>query len=233
MAGWITHMRIADEVLKKLPDLDRTGFCMGSIAPDCNVENEDWTVFTPPREVTHWMTGENKLSADYEGFYARYLKDKALPNEERSFYWGYIAHLIADIAFYRFIHDEQLTSARWERICASPGLAEQAQDQPCSWENIKRIFGKKRVFAGIVAMENEYLHHHPETAYLTVLQTVKDFPDYLDYLPKGSMMRKIRVMGQAPEAYDGENDPLFFPREELDGYIERTCTAIAHYIGSK
>lgn len=58
MAGWITHMRIADEVMKRLPGLDRLCFCMGSIAPDCNVENEDWTAFTPPREVTHWMSGK-------------------------------------------------------------------------------------------------------------------------------------------------------------------------------
>lgn len=41
MAGWITHMRLADGVLKTLPELDKVGFCVGSIAPDCNVENED------------------------------------------------------------------------------------------------------------------------------------------------------------------------------------------------
>ena len=76
-------------------------------------------------------------------------------------------------------------------------------------------------------------HREQYVSVTAKLQTVKDFPDYLDYLPKGSMMRKIRVMGQAREAYEGENDPLFFPREELDGYIERTCTAIVHYIGSK
>ena len=63
MAGWITPMRIADEVLQQLPELDRLGFCMGSIAPDCNVENEDWTAFTPPREVTHWMSGNSKYKA--------------------------------------------------------------------------------------------------------------------------------------------------------------------------
>ncbi len=233
MAGWITHMRIADEVLKELPDLDRVGFCMGSIAPDCNVENEDWTVFTPPREVTHWMTGENKLSADYEGFYTRYLKGKAISNEERSFCWGYIAHLMTDISFYRFIHDEKGTAARWNRICAVSALREQALGQPQNWESMKRIFGKKRVFAGLGAMENEYLYSHPETAYRTVLQTVKDFPDYLDELPKGAILRKIGVMGTVPEKYTGEIEQVFFTRAEIDGYIDQTCKEIIRYINSK
>lgn len=40
--------------------MDRRGFCVGNIAPDCNVENEDWTEFTPSREVTHWMSAERK-----------------------------------------------------------------------------------------------------------------------------------------------------------------------------
>ena len=40
MATWITHLMIADGVLERIPNLDRHGFCVGNIAPDCNVENE-------------------------------------------------------------------------------------------------------------------------------------------------------------------------------------------------
>ena len=64
MATWVTHLMIADRVLEKVPALDRHFFCVGNIAPDCNVENEDWTVFTPSREVTHWMSAERKTAAD-------------------------------------------------------------------------------------------------------------------------------------------------------------------------
>lgn len=52
MATWVTHLMIADSVLKTLTDLDRRGFCVGNIAPDCNVENEDWTSFTPSRSYS-------------------------------------------------------------------------------------------------------------------------------------------------------------------------------------
>ena len=35
MATWITHLMIADGVLERIPSLDRHGFCVGNIAPDC------------------------------------------------------------------------------------------------------------------------------------------------------------------------------------------------------
>lgn len=49
MASWVTHLMIADMVMKQCSKLDRRGFCVGNIAPDCNVENKDWTSFTPSR----------------------------------------------------------------------------------------------------------------------------------------------------------------------------------------
>ena len=72
MATWVTHLMIADSVLQHIPSLDRRGFCVGNIAPDCNVENEDWTAFTPSREVTHWMQGErNRNWAGVNGLYEK------------------------------------------------------------------------------------------------------------------------------------------------------------------
>ena len=73
MATWVTHLIIADAVLKQFPGLERRGFCVGNIAPDCNVENADWTAFTPSRAVTHWMQGERKNAADCDVFYKEYI----------------------------------------------------------------------------------------------------------------------------------------------------------------
>lgn len=47
---------IADSVMKQYPEIDRHGFCVGNIAPDCNVANADMTSFNLSREVTHWMS---------------------------------------------------------------------------------------------------------------------------------------------------------------------------------
>ena len=89
MANWITHTFLAETLLMQGLPLDKRGFCIGNIAPDCNVENADWSVFTPPREVTHWMTGTSKLTSDYEGFYRKYIdKNQLQCAEEFSFFWG-------------------------------------------------------------------------------------------------------------------------------------------------
>ncbi len=64
MAEWVSHLIVADRVLERLPQLKRHEFCVGNIAPDCNIPNEDGTDFIPPRKVTHWITGERKTAAD-------------------------------------------------------------------------------------------------------------------------------------------------------------------------
>lgn len=88
MASWVTHLMIADRVLESIPRLCRREFCVGNIAPDCNVENEDWTQFTPPREVTHWMSAGRKKASDCERFYQEYIanrRDKLTTDKELSF----------------------------------------------------------------------------------------------------------------------------------------------------
>ncbi len=40
MATWVTHLIIVDRVLERIPNLCRHEFCVGNIAPDCNVEKE-------------------------------------------------------------------------------------------------------------------------------------------------------------------------------------------------
>ena len=77
MASWVTHLMVADGVLQRFPFLDRRGFCVGSIAPDCNVENADWTAFTPPREVTHWMQGDKKEASDCERFREKMITERS------------------------------------------------------------------------------------------------------------------------------------------------------------
>ena len=76
MATWITHLMIADRVLENVSELDKHCFCVGNIAPDCNVENEDWTQFTPTREITHWMSADRKVAADCDRFYEKYIEGR-------------------------------------------------------------------------------------------------------------------------------------------------------------
>ena len=54
MATWGAHFRIAENILKEYPNLNRSFFAIGNIAPDCGIPNENWTSFTPPKDVSHF-----------------------------------------------------------------------------------------------------------------------------------------------------------------------------------
>lgn len=47
MAFWMVHLRIADILLDKFEDLEKTDFIMGNIAPDSDVPSEDWSYHVP------------------------------------------------------------------------------------------------------------------------------------------------------------------------------------------
>ena len=229
MATWVTHLMIADSVLQYFPSLDRHGFCIGNIAPDCNVENEDWTAFTPSREVTHWMQGERKKASDCDAFCEKYItsrRDEIKSAEEYAFLMGYYAHLITDAAFQAMIRDEERVKAVWKRIKENENLREQSAGMDETWDNAKKLI-PKRVWVGhIYSLEAEYLKAHPDSGYLTEILPLKEFPDYIDYLPKGAIVRKIGVMGYLPEINESLGEWIALSREEYEAYIQETIQTI-------
>ena len=229
MATWVTHLMIADAVLKQFPGLDRRGFCVGNIAPDCNVENADWTAFTPSRAVTHWMQGERKNASDCEAFYEEYMvkrRDRIQSAEEYAFLLGYYAHLITDAAFQKMIRDEDRVKAAWDRIMSDDVLSKQSDGMEHTWDNVKKLI-PKRVWTGqIYQLEGEYLSTHPDSAYLTEILPLKEFPDYIDYLPSGAIVRKISVMGYLPSLPDKEENYIAISREEYMTFVEQASESV-------
>jgi len=222
MATWVTHLMIADKILEALPTLKRHEFCVGNIAPDCNVENEDWTAFTPSRETTHWMTSDKKVAADCERFFDEYIvkrKDKIGTENELSFLLGYYAHLVADAEFQRYMREEKRVAASWQRIKKDPELAQKAVGMEENFDSVKKLIGKKERMADISTIEAEYLEAHPDSGFLTEIVPLKSFPDYIDYLPHGAIVRKIGVMGQVPKKEMSSHPFILMTREEYATFI--------------
>lgn len=225
MATWITHLMIADMVMKELSDLDRLGFCVGNIAPDCNVENKDWTIFTPSREITHWMSKERKIVSDCDVFLEEYIvkrKNEILSREHYSFLLGYYIHLIADAAFQAFICDDERVKETWKRIKADENLRVQAKGYSEDWDSVKKLISTRERIHEIYCMEAEYLLDNPTSGYLTEIMPLKSFPDYIDYLPSGCIVRKIGVMGYLPSVNKNLINPISISREELSSFVENT-----------
>lgn len=223
MATWITHTAIADRLLGRGLDFDQRGFYVGNIAPDCNVENEDWTDFVPPKKVTHWMDGDSKLTADYESFYEQYIHNgKISSKEEYSFLFGYYAHLVTDVEFMRFVRNEQRVKNSFGRIKENKILRDKIDSYPENFDTLKKVFGRDRVFRDIAVLEKEYLQRNKNSGYLKILREVKEFPDYLDFFPSGAIPRKIAIMADIPEEKRAEEGFVFFSEKEYLDFISNT-----------
>jgi len=230
MATWVTHLMVADRVLEQVPELARHEFCVGNIAPDCNVENEDWTQFIPPREVTHWMSAERKVAADCERFYVEYMENRKQEIgslEELSFLFGYYSHLITDAEFQRILRDKDRVAACWERIEGHPELSQMAAGMPKTWDSVKKLINKQERMKDIFTIEAEYLEAHPESGFLTELLELKEFPDYIDYLPSGAIVRKIGAMGYLPQKEESRYPYVGMTREEYMSIVDSSVELVA------
>lgn len=101
MASWMIHLRIADRLMDRIPDLDETAFVMGNIAPDSGVPNADWTAYHPPKAVSHYKTKQSdETFFDIDRFLKEYFSPKLIGTyslRQFSFFLGYYVHLLTDI----------------------------------------------------------------------------------------------------------------------------------------
>jgi len=185
--------------------------------------------------VTHWMRGERKTASDCDGFYEVYIaKYHGDPRcEEYAFLLGYYAHLITDAAFQKMVRDPNRVKAVWSRIKADTQLAMESAGMEETWDCAKKLVPYQQRMQEIYSMEAEYLREHPDSGYLTDILPLKEFPDYIDYLPKGSIVRKIGVMGYLPTIGDAMVNLITISREEYSGFVEHAIDLIARQFVQK
>ncbi|PKN95661.1 MAG: hypothetical protein CVU45_00420 [Chloroflexi bacterium HGW-Chloroflexi-7] len=87
-----------------MPELDEVSFFYGNLAPDSGLPNEDWTVFEPPRKVTHYLDEDSHVFTDLI-FYSDFIRglDKIGRKLDFSFRLGYYIHLLTDQFWWRKI----------------------------------------------------------------------------------------------------------------------------------
>ena len=215
MPSWVTHMMIADGVLTALPELDKRGFCAGSVAPDCNRSVPGG--FEPPREVTHFMLDARKRLDDCERFAAAHPIARAAGAEEAAFLAGYYAHLLADARFQAFTRDPARVKAMRQRIRAA-GI-QIPEDTPDGWADAKALLGKPRLLSEIAAIERAYLAARPDSVWFTVLPEAGRVPDLLPELPKGAIAEKLPLMLVMPKSDADPKENLFLSEAEYAAYV--------------
>ena len=112
MASWMVHLRIADELLKHIDNVDETAFVMGNIAPDSGVPSEDWKEYHPPKTVSHFKTrSDDETFFDIDAYCRKYFNDdliKGYSLKEYSFFLGYYVHLLTDVRWTETVYADLL-----------------------------------------------------------------------------------------------------------------------------
>ena len=135
--------------------------------------------------------------------------------------------------FQRMIRDEARVRTVWQRIHADEALHSRAEGMPETWDSVKKLIPNKERMREIYTIEAEYLAAHPDSGYMTEILPLAEFPDYLDYLPHGCIVRKIGVMGAVPLMPSAPVDFITLSRDEYKSFVQITVQWIAQQFAVK
>lgn len=187
MGTWISHLRIAEGLLGLLPGVDEVAFTFGNLAPDSGIPNADWTVFDPPKEVTHFLRpGEDEGRIKDMEFYRLYLAP-LVPEDDAACYGfalGYFCHLLCD----------NLWSKRIGGPSKQAYTAIFGENRSAMWEAIKEDW---------YGLDQCYVRDHSDSIFWRVLMRAPNPPAYLPLVPLAGLHQQldyIRVFYSQPEA---------------------------------
>jgi hypothetical protein len=180
MASWIVHLRIADKLLDRIPELNAGQFAIGNIAPDSGVPDENWENFDPPNEVTHFKYQESPDSAGiYQDlkFFQQYLQANVTLEDDPerfSFLLGYFFHLITDNLWVDRIGKptREHYQSEFEK---NPGFI---------WEVKKDWYG----------LDFAYVRSHPESIFWGVFVGSHYQEEYLEFFPPGAIAKQLEYI---------------------------------------
>ncbi|MBR5637190.1 MAG: zinc dependent phospholipase C family protein [Pseudobutyrivibrio sp.] len=216
MASWMVHLRIADELLNRIDDLDETAFVLGNIAPDSGVPNEDWSVFTPPTNVTHFKTKpEERTFIDIDKYISEYFSEDAIKNyskKEYSFFLGYYTHLLTDIEWSKMVREEGVT----EENAAKEGMSY----QDFIWKNKEDWYD----------LDFRYLADNPEFRTFRIYEEADDITNvYMDIFAKDAFEnRREYICGyyRSDDHGDIYRDYKYLSKERYDCFVDETVDRI-------
>lgn len=215
MATWIAHLRIAENILNEIENLDVSAFAAGNIAPDSGVPNGDWSSFDPPGSITHWKNSEGRIEAD--AFFKKYVAvEPAASDDEFSFLLGYYVHLLADIEWERFYR------TKWEEPLHKKLRSE---DPGYIWRVKEDWYGQ----------DFDYLKENEHSIFFTCFQHITEVKDYLDYFPKGAFNKRFRYIREMYQEHyrEPQKEYIYLPREEMDRYVSLASANILSNIRDK
>lgn len=200
MATWGMHIRIAEGILKHHKLFSAKDFLVGSIGPDCGQPNEDWSVFTPAKQVSHWLDSEGQIQA--EDFYNTYLGQGAEPGAF-DFYWGYYIHLLTDMAWTDFYNHRRLNDPLYRPLDHDPKFIWTIKKD---WYDLDHIYFRDK---------QDGLFHK-------VFLDIESYASPLDYYPKDAISRQIAYIQNFYGNHQGKLDRpmVYLSQEDMDAFVD-------------
>lgn len=213
MATWMVHFRIAENLLNLGITTTENEFVVGNIGPDCGLPDKESNSFVPPKQITHFKV-DNKINAS--SFIEQYLErdDINFMNPKFSFYLGYYVHLLTDLEWSK-LHAEKKKEPIYQKIL---GTADYASIIKRDWYGVDFV----------------YLKENNDNIFNRVFQSIKEFPDYLDFFPANQISIQIN---RITEFYLGSSfnfvlDPTYkfeyLTPDEADHFVEAATKKIIH-----
>ena len=71
-----------------------------------------------------------------------------------------------------------------------------------------------------------YFNKNEKSNYNTILKNIVDFNDYIDYMPKGAISRKLKIIIAEYSSNIEREKYIFFTEEEINRFVKNTCSII-------
>ena len=216
MASWITHLRIAGNILQLIPELEAASFAVGSIAPDSGIPDAKWEKFDPPPDVTHYSNhpGADHKLADLESFQQHLLPLRGDDAQGLvSFRMGYFFHLVTD----------NLWNTRIGLPTQQRFSTEFTADKDFIWEVKKDWYG----------LDFLYLHSRPECLIWHIFMQAQVENGDLDFLPLEAVRQRVAYIREyyqrtGAELQNAYNRPyIYLPRTRMDQFVDEASSILS------
>ncbi|MCK4285590.1 MAG: zinc dependent phospholipase C family protein [Candidatus Lokiarchaeota archaeon] len=223
MATWGAHFRIAENILKEFPNINRPFFAIGNIAPDCGVPNENWSSFTPSKEISHFTVSKMSNFLEIESdkfflndikFFSKYLKDVNLDSlkDDKSFLLGYFIHLITDNLWNYYIM----------KPLKDTHLKEFQRDENFIWK-VKRDW---------YDLDKIYITENKDSIFWTDFLMAEYNEDFLDFLPREGVLRQLDLIKNFYQITKEEylkisrKEFVYLEKKDMDNFIQNSTNVI-------
>ncbi len=209
MATWIAHLRIADNLNKKITIQNRIPFIIGNIGPDCGVPNEDWSKFDPPADISHWRNDKTR-EIEHEDFYTKYCS-----KNYDDFYLGYYVHLLTDDLWGKLVYKKKKIEYAEEMKNDSNFIWTMKDD----WYDL----------------DKKYLNDSILESY-ELFRNVKEFPNiYFDFYPANAFIRQIGYISSFYESRDRHliKEYKYLFESEMDDFVDQATKEIEEKLKGK